>query len=370
MRGREIESAAFHTVGGSGRAARSRIRVPVPTGHQVRFRVISTGICRSQLHQLVDAEAASPDAPPRLLGHEALVEVESVGERVGGLRPADLALVTWLPRAGEALARALEPVRIEHPETGAAFSVPDVFTWSEFGICDEAYLVRSPPASDAELAVVGCAVMTGAGAVKNTLAATSGDRVGVIGAGGVGLAAVAAAAALEARMILAVDVDDAKLELARKVGATHTVNSRTEDVIRIVADATGGEGLDLIADCVGARATFEAALAALRPGKWGVRRGGAVALVGVPRAPFNGLDMRRIQLMEQTVLGSFGGSSRAEDDLPLYLEWVAGGRFDLRSLVTDRISFERLPEGLEALRTGGVLGRMIAVLDDAAAVRV
>lgn len=343
-----------------GRAAPSlvHLELPIPSAHQIRYTVVSTGLCRSQLNQIADASQRTGEGG-RLLGHEAVGVVESVGEHVTTFEVGDSVLISWLPRIAHPSSHRPEPIRLVSADHGL-LETPDVFTWATAGLCDETFAYPAPT-TQAELAVLGCAVMTGAGAVMNTLAVQPGESVVIVGAGGIGLTAIAAAKALGASIVIAMDVDDSKLALARCLGATHVVNSLQEDPVTAVMALTGNSGADAVADCVGFASTLSTSLNLLSKGTAGHSRGGRLAIVGVPSEPVL-VDVRSLQVSEQLLAGSFGGSTVVERDFPKYLEWVLDGRLNLHDLVTDRMNFDELIDGAERLAAGKVKGRAVVII--------
>lgn len=335
----------------------AEIVLPTLGIRQVRFKTLATGICRSQLMQ-ISAAGERPAGRSRLLGHEAIARIEAVGRDVDEVAPGDLVLVGWVPRREAVNAWGVSGIEFE---TGAGvLHTPDVFTWTERGVCDAAFVYKlESEEADPDYSVIGCATFTGAGAVRSTLGVRAGESVAVIGVGGVGASAISAAAALGAERVVAVDVDDEKLAFARALGATHAVHALRQDVSEGLLASTDGRGLSAIADCVGTEATVRAALTALQSGVTGLARGGRLAIVGVPREEI-ALDLRAVQQRELTILGSFGGSTVIERDLSSYLDWIASGEYPLDQQITLRVPFEELGDGLARLRSGQVLGRAIA----------
>lgn len=334
------------------------VELPVPSAHQIRYTMVSTGLCRSQLNQIAGAKRQTGRGG-RLLGHEAVGIVEAVGEQVTTFEVGDRVVISWLPRTADRSSRRPEAVGLVSAEHGY-LETPDVFTWATAGLCDEMFAYLAPNAPT-DLAILGCAVMTGAGAVMNTLALQPGESVVVFGAGGIGLAAIGAAKALGASIVIAVDVDDSKLDLARRLGATHVVNSSQENPVTAVLELTGNSGADAVADCVGFASTVSSSQDLLRKGSPGHSRGGRLAIVGVPSEPVL-VDIRSLQVFEQSLTGSFGGSTVVQRDFPTYLEWVLDGRLNLRELVTDRMGFDDLVAGAERLAAGKVKGRAVALI--------
>lgn len=336
------------------------LAIPDPGPNQVVVKQFASGVCHSQLHQIHRARTG-----PVILGHESTGVVLAKGSNVSHVREGDEVMVTWVPRDGENATRRPDPVVLETP---AGSTLPaGCFTWADTTIADEQCIVKMPPNQKKDVtAIIGCAVMTGAGAVYHTAAVKKGQSVAVFGVGGVGLSAIAAAKVVEADPIIAVDLDDEKLAFARKFGATHGVNASQVDPIEAVKKLTekagpGGavvSGADFAFDCIGVRKTMEQILPAVRNGVLGGATGGTAVLVGVPTTPVE-LDARDLLINEKKYIGSIGGSCRPDRDFPMFLRWYAEGDLDLDALVTTRYPIEQINEAVEALEKGRISGRAI-----------
>jgi Zn-dependent alcohol dehydrogenase len=223
--------------------------------------------------------------------------------------------------------------------------------------------------------ILGCAVITGAGGVLRSVKVKPGQSVAIFGVGGVGLCAVAAASALDAYPIIAVDLDDEKLALARSFGATHEVNARGSDPVAairqltadpVLTDATGQPvaGVDYAFDCVGAPATMVQIFGAARSMALGKTSGGTAVLIGVPLTPLT-LDPMDFHMNEKKYRGSLAGTCRPDRDIPVFLEWYRSGQLPLDRLVTRRYRLDEVAEAVEALDSAQVLGRSVFVFDGA-----
>jgi Zn-dependent alcohol dehydrogenase len=342
------------------------VSLPALTPHQVAVRMISSGVCHSQLHQLKRERTN-----PTILGHEGTGIVLAVGSQVRSVKDGDAVLLTWIPRTDES-GRAAEPARVTLAD-GSIAAAQNVFTWATVSTADELYTVQIPRAyASAESCIVACAVMTGAGAVRNTVTVQKGESVAVFGVGGVGLSAIAAARRAGADPIIAVDISDEKLDLAKHFGATDVVNGALVDPVQRIRELTGrvgelgysGEataGADYAFDCIGLTSTMEQALAAARTGSLGSRGGGTAVLVGAPTTALD-LNVRDVLVNEKRFVGSLGGSTRPAVDLETYLDWADAGDLDLASLVTDRFALDDINDATETLAAGRVIGRAILEL--------
>lgn len=328
------------------------IEIPEPRPDQVIVRLTATGVCHSQLHQIAD-----PTMPtPSILGHEAVGVVTHVGSEVSDLAEGDRAIVTWVSKT---------PIVgfPKHPPSGVTYRGEPigevvVYGWAEDVLALGRYVVRIRDDDPADVScIVGCAVLTGAGAVMNTAGVRPGDTVAVFGVGGVGLSAVQMAAILEAKKVIAVDLDDGKLEFARQFGATHTVNAASQDPVEAIIELTGG-GADFAFDTIGVRATTEQILSAVRGGGPGADNlGGTAVLVGIP-GPEMTVDPNLFVRDQRQFRGSLG-AAYPERDFELYLRWHREGKFPLDKLVTRRYTLDQINEACDALRAGEILGRAI-----------
>jgi Zn-dependent alcohol dehydrogenase len=341
------------------------VALPNPTATQVLIRQHASGICHSQLHTL-----HRPRTSPVLLGHESTGVVVARGSDVTHVELGDTVLVTWVPR-NPAAATNWRGGYVLDLGDGSTASTSDVFTWATHTIADESLVVKAPIGTAHDVtSIIGCAVMTGAGAVMNSAMVKAGQSVAIFGVGGVGLSAVVAAKELGANPIIAVDLDDVKLDFARRFGATHSVNGKNGDAVEQVRALTDGayeglgfrglpiNGVDFAFDCIGHRSTMEQILAVARPGRFGVERGGTAVLVGVPTTPMD-LNVTELLMTEKSYIGSIGGSCKPDRDFPMFVQWHADGRLPLDEMVTERFALDDVNVACDALASGKISGRAI-----------
>ncbi len=345
--------AAVHVQHGQPLAV-EEIELPDPAEGQVQVKLYASGICHSQLHQLHNPQHATP----ALLGHEATGVVTAAGAGVTHVREGDRVMVTWVPR--DSSEDRPRPAPTPYRFRGSDYT-SGVYTWAEDLLVSEELVVPlDPGVSVDDTAIIGCAVVTGVGAVLGTAKVQPGETVAVFGAGGVGLNVIAGARIAEASRIIAVDLSDEKLQFAREFGATDLVNASQVNPVEAVQDLTGG-GVDYAFDAIGLEVTTQQILLATRPGILGVKRGGTAVLVGVPQGPAN-IDARALLIGERILRGSLGGSSHPQTDFPQYVEWYKQGLLPLGSLVTKRYgSLDDINEGVRALEQGAISGRSIMV---------
>ncbi len=322
-----------------------------PRPDDVVVRVLASGICHSFLHRFHMPNIALP----QLFGHEATGVVEAIGSEVTRVHEGDTVLVTWLPGTpGDDVA----PGRATALWKGEPAHSINVYTWAEHCRVSQHYVV--PVRSDIEVAtssIIGCAVMTGAGAVTNTAGVGPGQSVAVFGAGGVGLCALQAAHNAGADPVIAIDLDQSKLAFARRFGATHTVNASAGDPVAEVR-SIAGDGVDFAFDTIGVPDTVRQIVTATRSGVAGLRRGGTSVLVGICLSP-PVIDLQNIMGGSKAFMGCVGGDSVPDRDFPLWLEWQASQRLPLDALVTRRYRLDEVNEALDDLDAGRITGRAI-----------
>lgn len=344
------------------------VELPDPVGHQVVVRQFASGICHSQLHTI-----HNPRPTDIVLGHEATGEVLAVGDAVTHVAPGDRVLLTFQPRNLRDSERMPWLADLALGDGSVARS-SNIFTWASHTIADDQYLIPLPGDLPTDVtSIVGCAVLTGAGAVLRAAEVNPGQSVAIWGVGGVGLNAVAAARMAGADPIIAVDVEEEKLALATRFGATHTVDASREDPIEAVRSLTPGPpgahgfrgapiaGVDVAFDVVAKPQTFLQAFGATRNGRNAVHGGGTVVVVGVPQEDFE-LPAVSLLMNERRVVGTIGGTALPEEDIPRFLGWYRDGDLDLDALVTSRVGLDEINEATQALDDGRVLGRTIIEL--------
>ncbi|MFF4599149.1 Zn-dependent alcohol dehydrogenase [Amycolatopsis sp. NPDC001319] len=321
----------------------------------VRVRIAAAGVCHSDL-SMVDG-TLKPQYP-FVPGHEASGIVAEAGAEVTHVRPGDRVVLNWAAACRECwFCQAGEPwlcSTIEGITTlprGEVDGEPLNVVLGVGGFAEETVLpgksvVPLPDGVPLDLAaLMGCAVLTGVGAVRNTAKVRSGQSVLVVGLGGIGLCAVLGAKLAGASPIIAVDVSPEKEKLARAAGATHFLLSE-EKLAKQVRGLTEGRGADHAFECVGAAATIRTAWSS-------VRRGGHCTVVGVGRRDqevvFNPLEIFHFA---RTLTSTVYGASDPDRDIPVLAEEVRSGELNLESLVTHRISLDEVPEAFDRMRAG------------------
>ncbi|GGO20375.1 S-(hydroxymethyl)mycothiol dehydrogenase [Microbispora bryophytorum] len=338
--------------------------VPDPGPGEALVAVQACGVCHTDLHY---REGGINDDFPFLLGHEAAGVVEAVGEGVTDVAPGDFVILNWRAVCGSCRAclRGRPQYCFATHNATQKMTLADGTPLSPalgIGAFADKTLVAAgqctkvdPSASPVAAGLLGCGIMAGLGAAINTGGVTRGDSVAVIGCGGVGDAAVAGAHLAGATTIIAVDVDDTKLEWARRFGATHTVNSRETDPVEAVRELTGGFGADVVIEAVGRPETYKQAFYARD-------LAGTVVLVGVP-TPEMRLELPLLDVFGRggALKSSWYGDCLPSRDFPMLVSLYRQGRLDLDAFVTETIALEDVEAAFEKMHRGEVL-RSVVVL--------
>ena len=339
------------------------IEVPDPGAGEVLVAVQACGVCHTDLHY---REGAINDEFPFLLGHEASGTVEEVGDGVTDVAPGDFVILNWRAVCGQcrscrrgrpwycfATHNATQKMTLDGVELSPALGIG---AFAEKTLVHAGQATKVDPAARPEVAgLVGCGVMAGLGAAMNTGNVGRGDSVAVFGCGGVGDAAIAGSSLAGAHTIIAVDLDDRKLAIAREFGATHTVNSSTEDPVEAIRSLTGGNGVDVAIEAVGLPVTYEQAF-------YSRDLAGTVVLVGVPN-PEMKIELPMIEVFGRggTLKSSWYGDCLPSRDFPMLIELYLQGRLDLDRFVSETISLDDVEEAFHAMERGEVL-RSVVVL--------
>jgi len=339
------------------------IEVPDPGPGEVIVDVKACGVCHTDLHY---REGAINDEFPFLLGHEAAGIVSEVGEGVDEVAVGDFVILNWRAVCGNCRAclrgrpwycfathNAVQKMTLDGQELSPALGIG---AFAEKTLVAAGQATKVDPSAPAEVAgLLGCGVMAGIGAAVNTGNVGRGDSVAVFGCGGVGDAAIAGAHLAGAHTIVAVDLDDRKLEMAREFGATHTVNASNEDPVEAIRAATGGNGVDVAIEAVGLPVTYQQAFEARD-------LAGTVVLVGVPN-PEARLELPMIEVFGRggSLKSSWYGDCLPSRDFPMLIDLYLQGRLDLDRFVSETIDLDQVEEAFHRMERGEVL-RSVVVL--------
>ena len=335
-----------------------------PKDEEVLVQVQATGACHSDYH-VIDGSWHGPGYPmPVILGHEAAGMVEKVGANVRSLQPGDHVILSFAPNCGRCRMCTIGRPNLCSAMRSAPGTFPDgtrrhrkgeleincfgrgMSSFAEYSVVHQSAAVKITPDMPMQgAALIGCAVMTGVGAVLNTARVEPGSTVAVFATGGVGLSVVQGAVLASASKIIAVDVLDNKLDYAGSVGATHLINSRKQDPLEAIREITDGQGVDYAFDAIGdskvSRLCYDA-----------IRRGGTAVIVGMDPTGSEIPIPSTIAGEEKTVKGCFYGSARPAVDFPRLVDFYLRGALPLDRMITRTYPLAEINAAFDALGRG------------------
>jgi S-(hydroxymethyl)glutathione dehydrogenase/alcohol dehydrogenase len=350
---------------------RDDVEVESPRAGEVKVRMAASGVCHSDLSMQNGTMMAMT---PIVLGHEGAGVVEEIGEGVTSVKPGDKVVISWVPQCGECFFCTRDQGYLCE-RSGAALASGGLLdgstrftskgaplyqmaasgTFSEVSIVPEVGTVKIDGDIDMRVAaLIGCGVLTGTGAAMNTANIRKGDTVAVVGCGGVGLNVIQGARIKGAGRIIAIDMNETKLQMAKEFGATETINASQADPVGQVMAATEQRGADVAFEVIGLQQTIDQTIMM-------TRRGGQAILVGVPKMDamvqipaFLGL-----VLQEKTIKGCWYGSSNVQKDVPKLIDLYKKGELKLDELISRTISVDEVNDAFEAMKTGEVARSVI-----------
>ena len=371
----KVRAAVLNAMGATTPYAKSKpltieeVELRDPGPGEILVRMGAAGLCHSDL-SVINGDRPRPT--PMALGHEAAGVVEAVGPGGSDLKKGDHVVLVFIPSCGHC-----NPCAEGRPalcEPGAASNTAGTLlsgerrifkdgkpinhhmgcsAFAEAAVVSRHSLVKvTPDLPLDEAALFGCAVLTGVGAVVNTAQVRAGNTAAVIGLGGVGLASVLGAVAAGARVVVAVDLSDEKLALAKALGATHTFNAADPDIVNKVKEATKG-GVDFAIEMAGSTRAFETAYRI-------TRRGGMTITAGLP--PPNAtwaMPSTNLVAEERTIKGSYIGTCVPSRDLPRYIDLYLGGKLPVNKLMSGRMKLEQINEGFDLLHEGKAVRQVV-----------
>lgn len=357
-----MRGAVFHEMGKEEITYHEDVEVSDPGPGEVKVRIHAAGVCHSDLSAM---NGTLPQPAPAVLGHEGAGEIVAVGEGVFGVGVGDHVIIAWTPPCGVCnpclRGEANLCVSIFFQIAGAqrfkvggepAFGFAGTGTFAEEMVVPYQGVVKIPDDVPYEIgALIGCGVTTGVGAALNTAKVKPGSTVVVFGAGGVGISAIQGARIAGAAEIVAVDTISAKLEDAKRFGATHGTDPDGLDALN--AKINNGEGFDYAIECIGIPATIRASYDA-------VRRGGTAVIVGAGRTDatveFNAFELF---FMEKKLLGSYYGSADVRTEFLRLIRLWRAGRLDLEGMISRRLDISQAQDAFDAMKRGEVIRQIL-----------
>ncbi len=332
--------------------------IPLLKKGQVLVEISYSGICHSQLNEIQGLKGEDKFLP-HTLGHEGSGTVVEIGPDVTKVKCGDHVVLTWIKGQGSDV-----PSAQYRRADGSIINSGAISTFMTHAVISENRLV--PITEEMPLkaaALLGCAVPTGAGIVKNTAKMLPGQSIAVLGLGGIGLSAILMAGQMNAKdektgssrqpsIIIAIDIMNQKLALARKLGATHTINANDDDPLKMVMEITSGRGVDYAIEAAGTQITMESALRCVRD------KGGLCILAGnLPQGKTIAIDPFDM-IKGKQLIGTWGGETEPDRDIPFYETSVLSGRIDLAPLITQIYPLSRINEAIRRMEEGEI-GRIL-----------
>jgi alcohol dehydrogenase (nicotinoprotein) len=340
------------------------VELDPPKDHEVQVKMVAAGVCHSDYHIVVgDLPAYLPIA----LGHEGAGIVEEVGPGVTNCKPGDHVVLSFIPSCGTCYyctrghtnlcnmgaAILMGPqldgtFRMHNAQGEGVGQMCVISTFSERSVVPDMSVIKVADYYPLNKAVlVGCGVPTGVGAVIHRAKVQAGSTVMVIGCGGIGMNAIQGAALAGARMVIAVDVVDFKLEKAKEFGATHTINAKNQDVVQISKDLTWGMGVDYAFEAIATPATIGQAYAC-------TGKNGTVVVIGLTPATAESIPVPPLDLVlfQKTIMGTLYGDSQPRNDIPNLLAMYHAGKIKLDELITRTYTLDQINEAYADMVAG------------------
>lgn len=357
-----MRAALLHNTGDETLEIVDDVEVDAPGPGEVTIKIEATGVCHSDLHAM---QGSLPQPAPFVPGHEGAGTISAVGDGVTDLAVGDHVVVAWSPPCGKCnnCVERKQPhlcVMIQFAIAGTprftrngepVFGMAGTGTFAEYLTVPQEAAVKIDDDIPFEIAsLIGCGVSTGVGAAINTAKVEPGSKVVVFGCGGVGIAAIQGAHVAGASIIVAVDLNEEKLELAKSFGATH--GCKPDDLAALQAELTG-DGFDYAFEAIGLPVTMRAAYDA-------VRRGGTACVIGVgamdKEVSFNGFE---IFFSEKNFMGSYYGSVDVRSDFHRLLSLWKSGQLNLDGMITNRMKIDEINEAFAIMKKGDAIRTVI-----------
>ena len=318
---------------------------------QVLVKLAFSGVCHSQLME-VRGKRGEDRWLPHLLGHEGTGVVQDIGEGVTKVKEGDRVILGWIK------GRGINAVPASYDYNGTKINSGNITTFSEYSVVSENRIVKLPAGIPMDIGVLfGCAIPTGAGIVINEICPKDNTTIAIFGLGGIGLSALMAIKLFKCSKIIAIDIEERKLKLAKEFGATHMINPLNENVIGKILEYTDNVGVDYAVECSGIAKVIEDAFESVK------NNGGLCVFASHPRNGekicLNPYDL----ICGKQIKGSWGGSSQPDVDIPKFANLYIEGKLPLEKLLTKRYTLEQINDALDDLENRKV-ARPLIVLDE------
>lgn len=324
------------------------LKIPPLKKGQVLVKIAYSGLCHSQLNEWKGTKGPDPYLP-HTLGHEGSGIVLDIGEGVTKVKPGDPVVLSWIKGFGLDVPSTTYLWGEKTVNSGA------ISTFMEKTVVSENRLI--PISSDLplrEAALLGCAIPTGAGVVFNEMGIRQNQSIAIFGIGGIGSSAILAASHAKAHPIIAIDVHDEKLERAVQLGATHVIHAMKENPLTQIFEILDGKGVDFALECAGRKEVMEMAFAS-------IKTSGLCVLAGnLPKGEMIQIDPFEL-IKGKKVIGTWGGNSRIDQDVPRFAEIFFKAKNVLQSLISHEMPLSKINELMQALSLGKIARGLIAI---------
>ena len=319
------------------------LTLPMLKAGQVLVKIAYSGVCHTQLNE-VNGSKGEDKFLPHTLGHEGAGTIEAIGPEVTKVREGDSVVLTWIKGAGLDV-----PSASYTRDDGSTVNSGAISTFMERAVISENRVVPIPNGpSLRESSLLGFAIPTGAGIAINTAQVKQGSIVAIFGVGGIGLSAIIGCKLRQAKTIIAIDIFDHKLELAMKVGATHQINGKKQDILPAIMEITKQKGVDFSIEASGIGKIMETAFQAV------CDNGGLCIIAGnLPKGEKIAVDPFDL-IKGKRIVGTWGGETQPDKDISMYANLLQSGDLDLNPLITNVYSLSEINEALSDLSNGKV----------------
>lgn len=327
------------------------IDIPNLKEGQVLVKVAYSGVCHSQLME-VKGKRGEDKWLPHMLGHEGTAIVSNIGPNVTKVKVNDKVILGWIKSTG------INALPATYKCDGGNINSGNITTFSEYSVVSENRLVKLPLGIPMDIGVLfGCAIPTGAGIIMNEIIPRDNSTIAIFGLGGIGLSSLMATKLFNCKNIIAIDIEDSKLKLAKEFGATYTINSTKEDTLKRIMEITDNKGLDYSVESSGLAKVIELAFKSVK------NNGGLCIFASHPKKgdkicidPYDLICGKQLK-------GSWGGASNPDIDIPILARLYTEGKLPLHKLFDKRYSLEQINDALEDLKNREVI-RPLIVIDD------
>jgi S-(hydroxymethyl)glutathione dehydrogenase / alcohol dehydrogenase len=328
------------------------IKIPDLKHGQVLVQVAYSGICRSQLME-VFGHRGEDRYLPHLLGHEGSGIVVDIGDGISKVNIGDKVILGWIKGTG------LDAGGCHYHKDDITINSGAITTLNQYSVVSENRCVKIPEGVPMDVAVLfGCALLTGGGIVFNEIKPHKGSTIAIIGLGGIGLSALMATQFFECEKVIAVDIEEDKLEIAKAFGATHCINSKKQDPVEAIRSYTEGVGVDYSVEAGGLISTIEQAFEAIRS------KGGFCVFASHPK------EGEKIQIEPHALIsgkqirGSWGGASQPDQDIPRFAELYRKGKLPLEKLLSHRYKLDEINQAIQDLKQRKIIRALIEIDKD------